>query len=195
MITRNYINAISKGGFLDKNVSANNSGKTAVKDYKGQLIISNETISASSTLDINIRHIYNISEYLLYPLNPRTYSWEIGDNIGNTTNLGSYIYLGSGTTAPTYDDYTLESPIPLTKLKIKSMSKIRYYDFKSLCSINTIVENVSGESVDISEIGLYFASFVSVNGGITDYFLLARETFDTITMKPGEVRSFVMTIK
>ena len=116
--------------------------------------------------------------------------------IGDGTNLdgnSTYVFLGSGKTTPTVEDYKLESLIEysetgLNPLNLTILNKTEYDTLKTLI---LTVRNDSEEDIEISEIGNY------VKLSIVDYsgtFMIARETFDTITMKPGEIRSFVMTI-
>ena len=195
MITKNYIHIISCGGFLGSTMSENSSGwvgQSAIKDYTGKLVTcANGSDSFNDNGNGNSLRL--LQSYLFYPLTPTSYTFELGDD--SVSQSGSYVYLGSGKTEPTYDDYTLESVIPVSKLKVKSMSKTRQYDFKTLCDINIIVENVSTEDIDVSEIGLFAFLYKSTMPPTREWYLLARDTFDTITMKPGEIRSFVMTIK
>lgn len=116
--------------------------------------------------------------------------------IGDGTNLESntsYIYLGSGKTAPTIEDYKLESLIEYseTGLNPLNLTILNKTEYDTLRTLILTVRNDSKENIEISEIGNY------VKLEMVDYsgtFMIARETFDTITLTPGEVRSFTITI-
>ena len=192
MITRNYIYTLSSAGGVDTNTNTEkDSGAFAA--YK----TTDGVIHCDKSISTNFEYISYIIRRMLGRNLPsrteNTIEFEDLNKADSNNGMISYIYLGSGTTAPTYDDYTLESPIPLTKLKISNFDIVRAADFDTLFTISSIVENISNENIDVSEIAWVFKS--DNDGYSIGAVLLARETFDTITIKPGEIRSFVMTIK
>ena len=187
MITRNYIYALSSSTGINNENNCTDGSFGVVRTIKNNLVIDKANGSGNFTI---IRHsitrnISDRSEINNIELN------DLRPSLGVQYKCISYVYLGSGKTEPTYDDYTLESVIPVSKLKVKSIDIIRSIDFDTLFTISSIVENISTENIDVSEIGWFYFPSSNINNAI----LMARETFDTITMKPGEVRSFVMTIK
>ena len=190
MITRNFINAISCGGYIG---FSNDTyiGASTIKKINSDLCKLSYNSSTSSGVESEI--FKNIREHLFYPLTPKVYTEDLGTESTTMANQ-TFVYVGSGKTEPTYDDFNLESAISLSKLKVKSHSISKPCDFKSLCNITVVFENISDEDIEVSEIGWFSKC---CNGGCDTivWTLLARDVFDTITIKPGEVRSFVMTIK
>ena len=95
-----------------------------------------------------------------------------------------------GGTSPTVDDYKLENMIEYSDdgLKIMTESLGVHPQDDVLYVYNRTVKNNSDSPITISESGMISTSY---NIGI---FLWARETFNPITIQPGEVRSFTMTI-
>lgn len=184
MITKNYIYALSSynGIWFSNGGEFTNGDYAAYKDINGII----HTIA-----DANSHIMNNIADSIGYNTVSRTDLNTELENVGSLNSSLSYIYLGSGNTEPTYDDYTLESVIPMSNFSVKNFNIVRNNDFKTLFTITSTFENISDNNIEISEIGWYKVSDRNNNAVL----LMARETFDTITMKPGEIRSFVMTIK
>ena len=112
---------------------------------------------------------------------------------------GNFLFLGSGKTNPTSDDYTLQSPINYNEngLHVISLNQNLKTDYKLFKSFNLTVKNNSTDPIEVSEIG-WFAAW-TVDGNYSEYSnwirtMLARETFDTITLQPNEIRTFTMNI-
>ena len=103
--------------------------------------------------------------------------------------------LGGGT-SPTKDDYKLENMIEFSDggLQVVSSSCDRILDDDTLYIHQRIIKNNSDSPITINESGMISSLYPNETNN-TCYFLWARETFDSITIQPGEVRSFVMTIK
>jgi hypothetical protein len=125
----------------------------------------------------------------------------LGDYSIDTFYNGSYIFLGSGTTVPTKDDYTLEVPYTYASdgLHVVSMAK-SYKETYTTNRVYTItVKNNSNEDITVSEIGWFLAWCTDGTTGATPsaYFknLMAREVFEPVTIKPGETRAFTMSIE
>ena len=119
-------------------------------------------------------------------------STKIGDGT-NLENNTSYVFLGSGKTAPTVEDYKLESLIEYseTGLNPLNLTILNKTEYDTLRTLILTVRNDSEENIEISEIGNYVKLEI---GDYSGTFMIAREIFDTITLTPGEVRSFTMTI-
>ncbi len=79
-------------------------------------------------------------------------------------------------------------------LQVVSSSCDRILDDDTLYIHQRVVKNNSNNPITINESGMISYLYPN-NSKNTCYFLWARETFDPITIQPGEVRSFVMTIK
>lgn len=75
-------------------------------------------------------------------------------------------------------------------LTILSTDIVSAPDADTLLVYTCTVKNNSTSPIDISEMAMIMR--VTFTDNVT--FMWARDTFDTITMEPGEVRSFTMTI-
>ena len=79
---------------------------------------------------------------------------------------------------------------------LKVIDSTYSYKLSADTFINFVVtaKNTTDSPIDISEIALIFRPN---SGNYINYpynYMIARNVFDTITMEPGEVRSFTMTI-
>lgn len=97
------------------------------------------------------------------------------------------IMLGSGTNAPTYDDYHLQTPISsgltLTNAAGTLTQQTQYdavtHHISSKRSFT--IQNTSASNITVNEVGLYFAY------GMGNSALLYREVFDApIVLEPSE---------
>lgn len=109
--------------------------------------------------------------------------------INRTKTLGNgYLMLGTGTTAPTADDYRLESPIT-TNLSCDSVSVSR----TSLIKTYTATFTNSGSSdITVTEVGFMIYIFYNYSNTTenSDHFLMDRTVLDTpITIPAGESRT------
>lgn len=100
---------------------------------------------------------------------------------------------------PSQDDYCLSSPIEFSDDGLSITKSYSIHNaYKDTLYIHTrIVKNQSSDPITVNECGLF--SHIAFSGynyspNCKTTFLWARETFDPITIQPGEVRSFVMTI-
>lgn len=121
------------------------------------------------------------------------YMWKCARNalstINSTAILGNgYLMLGTGTTAPTADDYRLESPIT-TNLSCDSVSVSR----TSLTKTYTATFTNSGSSdITVTEVGfvVYILYLYGPNDENSDHFLMDRTVLETpITIPAGESRT------
>lgn len=116
------------------------------------------------------------------------------DYFKNTTsdNCGIALYLGSGSTKPTENDYTLESPISVSDLPITIGHVDMQTDIDKFMIVSITVQNVTDHNITVSELGLFDAVRYS---GI-DLYMLAREVLDTpVIMEPNDIKTFTMVIK
>ena len=111
------------------------------------------------------------------------------------TAIGLGIFVGTGIKPATNDDYALESPISYSDSGLTLISHtIQAKPDKDTVATYTItVKNNAAEELNISEIGLF------TQVGHEDVtkclkFLCARDTFEPVTLQPGETRAFTMTI-
>ena len=109
--------------------------------------------------------------------------------INSTRTLGNgYLMLGTGTTAPTVDNYCLESPIT-TNLSCDSVSVSR----TSLIKTYTATFTNSGSSdITVTEVGfiVYMNYQLSGDAEKADNFLIDRTVLDTPVIIPaGESRT------
>ena len=118
----------------------------------------------------------------------------------NTNGMQGGIFFGSGTTAPTMDDYTLESPV--SGLSAVNASGVFSWTEDGLEAIRAlIVTNNSTSAVTISEVGsftpyLKTQSSATANPTANGLFMTERTVLDTsITLAPGESKTNNYTIK
>lgn len=128
---------------------------------------------------------------------------ETGDYTPETFYNGSMIFVGGGTTEPTVDDYKLESLIEYSVTGLHTEAKALAYnenaDHYKINRIMTVVLNNKSESdITVSEMGWFIAvpKNIDIDAG-SEYhrMMLAREVFEPVTIKPGEVRAFTMSIE
>ena len=164
-----------------------NQCKYKVKTITGEMKSDEKTYSSTNPFDKNLDALY----YVLSASDKWTRS-----NI----YYGHFLFLGSGKTEPTLNDYTLESPIDYSEngLHVISLNQNLKTDYKIFKSFNLTVRNNGTDPIEVSEIG-WFAAWTS-DGSTAQSSnwirtMLARETFDTITLQPNEIRTFTMNIK
>lgn len=114
--------------------------------------------------------------------------------INRTGTIGNgYLMLGTGTTAPTADDYCLESPIT-TNLSCDSVSVSR----TSLIKTYTATFTNSGSSdITVTEVGFWICILYSYSNSDekSDNFLMDRTVLDTpVTIPAGESRTITYTL-
>lgn len=150
------------------------------------------------SLDGEIKSIYRRSydsqSYNMSMLNAAVPSTK-QTSISNLQKCTSYLFLGTGKTAPTVEDYNLESPIEYstTGLNALNLTILNKTEYDTLKTMILTVRNDSEEDIsDISEIG-YFVN-ADLDDNKNQVLMLARETFDPVTIKAGETKSFTLTI-
>ena len=173
MILKNFMHIICS--------NINGKNKFVVKNVKGM------------SLTIDSDGSDNFGTYVLqdvFALNPN-YTTDLS-GIGGT---GGCLYVGSGTSSVTQNDYKLESIIPVSKLKIINEIIQRQKDYDSLVTMYLTVKNITEENVSVSEIGYFYSKCMSNNPYSADQVMMIRQVFDTITIKPGEVYTFTLNIE
>jgi len=142
-----------------------------------------------------LRNLSNYSREIYTPSGYNYYQnmWYCARNalstINSTGTMGNgYLMLGTGTTAPTADDYHLESPIT-TNLSCDSVSVSR----TSLIKTYTATFTNSGSSdITVTEVGfiVYILYVYSNHDEKSDNFLMDRTVLETpITIPAGESRT------
>ena len=114
----------------------------------------------------------------------------------DNTGQGLFVFVGNGTTPATKDDINLESHIPYSDTGLcvtaSNVSYIRSQD-TFLIFIVTL-ENKSDAPITITENGLFFRPGDAWPHYPYNY-MLARETFDPVTIESGQIKTITMTIK
>ena len=160
--------------------------KYKVKTITGEMKSNEQTYSSTAPMEFNLNALNNILS--------------INDN-WTISNIyyGNFLFLGSGKTNPTLDDYTLQSPINYNEngLHVISLNQNLKTDYKIFKSFNLTVRNNGTDPIEVSEIG-WFAAWTS-DGNYSQNSnwirtMFAREVFDTITLQPNEIRTFTMNI-
>ena len=98
---------------------------------------------------------------------------------------------GTGNTAPSHDDYNLESPITgitvVTKTDTHSVANLGWDEGYSYFGVYS-VRNDNAFAVTVSEIGLY----TTFNN---DAFLVTRDIYTPTVLEPGEIYTFSIVVK
>lgn len=117
------------------------------------------------------------------------------DDIGLLYRTG--MFFGKGTSQATKNDYKLEDPIAFSDngLSVVSSNIAHMPDENTLYTYVYAVKNNGVEPITISETGLISKTLTDQYKDNTTYtFLWARDTFEPVTLQPGETRPFTMTI-
>lgn len=120
------------------------------------------------------------------------------NSLPNDSSRHMFLWLGSGNTEPTEDDYTLESPIDLDNNLIHSN---KYFmsdnkDDKGIVYITHTVINPTNEDVSIQELGLVRrVRTYSTSSSTWVNVLLTRDVLEKpITIKPNSSYSFTIGV-
>lgn len=99
-----------------------------------------------------------------------------------STSIGTAntIVVGSGATAPTYDDYKLERQIT---------SGLSGSVLQTEGCITLNITNTGASPVTIAEVGIYGTVYYAP--GSTGHALVERSTFTPITLQPGEIGQII----
>lgn len=114
----------------------------------------------------------------------------IGKTLHAATNSDSYnryhttktIRIGTGNTEPTFDDYKLEQMLDIEPVNI--MMTGNNNSDETYCILTAVFNNNTDSDWTVSEIGLIAGI---ING--THSALFAREVFEPVIVKPGQVFS------
>ena len=115
-----------------------------------------------------------------------------GNSVNNIERYPG-LALGTGTTAPTIDDYKMENYLDDNSLRSVSSGRtipVGNYETPDIWVFSQTVENITQQDLSITEIGLFTAS--SVLGYAC--FLLTRDVINPVVIAPGETKTFVVTI-
>ena len=121
------------------------------------------------------------------------FSYNLTSN-GNSGNNSSSTYngsmnslqlgLGSGTTNPTFTDYSIESPLDMTTLTLTNSS---YSASNSKVTLTTTMQNTSDSDFTFSE-----ALLLAYNGGCK--VALTRDVFSPVTIPAGGSKTIAIVI-
>lgn len=180
MVTKNYAR------FLNGASSSSGSMQFVdrVQDINGEF--HNKSTNSSASAD------YLTSTYT----NGLFHNASLRSLLKTDSTTGTGMFFGSGTTPATSDDYKLENLIDFSSDALTVVSAIvsKFPDENTLLVFTFTVKNNSNEPIVISETGLIS------NPNLTNVyqdrviFLWARDTFEPVTLQPGETRAFTMTI-
>lgn len=118
----------------------------------------------------------------------------------NITNLSAGIAVGSGTTAATDDDYTLENAIPYSNLNgYVSILNISMKNDYPCVELLVSVSNIGNSTFTVSEIGYFMRenskTSPDASFGIAATMLIDRSVLSTpITIAAGETKEIKYTI-
>lgn len=107
------------------------------------------------------------------------------------SSLGIGLVIGSGTTAPTINDYKMENAITAN---LNAGGVTRSFVANSSNSSLTVVQpivNLGANTITINEIGLFGKGSAASSGGC---LLLSRDIISPVTIAPNETKTFTVTI-
>ena len=127
-------------------------------------------------------------------------------SFGVNQGTGGMIVLGSGDTPPKKDDYKLDSWIPTANLRMETASislPISTLDENTtppdrIGTFLTTFRNVTLTNITVKEIGLviYYGRRLDGSDILSSKVLLVRDVLENpVTIKPGELYTFSLTIK
>lgn len=113
----------------------------------------------------------------------------------NQVYSNSGMFFGSGTTPATEEDYKLENLIGFSDagLSVVSTNLAHIVNDNTLYVYTYTVQNNSSEPITISESALISSIYYYAQNKVIT-FVWARDTFEPVTLEPGETRPFTMTI-
>ena len=113
------------------------------------------------------------------------------------TPYGIFVFVGNGTTVATKDDVNLESHIPYsdTGLCVKTSDASFIRSPETFLIFTVTLENKTDSSITITEDGLFFRPHDGNYLRFPYNYMLARETFDPVTIGSGQIKTLTMTIK
>lgn len=144
-----------------------------------------------------------------YANTPQLYSSALFHRLGFTsledkntayTDCKTGMFFGNGTAPTTTDDYKLGSMLDYSAeaLTLVSQTVTNITDKNTPYIYTYTIRNNGAENITISESALISRIFdLSKSTSAADYiidFLWARDTFDPVTLQPGDTRAFTMTI-
>lgn len=113
--------------------------------------------------------------------------------ISSLSGKGTGVFIGSGSTPTSPDDYKLESMIEYAEdgLKVLSSSVIKAADEDSTLIYVYTLKNNSSDPITVSEVGLLTHTSI-YDDDIT--FMTARNVIDPEVLEPGQIKSFTVAI-
>ena len=179
MITKNYARW-GAGVYAKQSGSGSISGKVYVKNIEGTL----KTQSYNDNYVAGDLWLYTASLFNDTSLRSLT------------TGKGTSMFLGTGNTTETKDDYKLDSILEFSEdgLTVLSETLNHIVDEDTFYNYVLTVKNNSAEAITISESGMISTGAIGNNSNTLVTFLWARDTFEPVTLQPGDTRAFTMTI-
>lgn len=112
-------------------------------------------------------------------------------NIGGTGSACSLsIRIGSGSTAPSFDDYCLESPISIIPSSVNLVKNTSFAEGEAL--VTAVFVNNTETEISVSESALSYG--VDLATSETRAYVVAREVFEPIVVPAGSSVTITMTI-
>ena len=163
-------------------------------DYEGNAQLSSVQQTGTATRDLAYRFI--ITDALGTTSSNMPFTLDVLSS--NTSYYGDgTIVLGSGTTPPTKQDYTLENPLdtslylPLKKSHVVSLDSTGV-SLDAVITVTMTYQNISENPFTVSEAGM--AQKISAQqNSLEGIALTSRDVFAPITVQPGD--TFTITIQ
>ena len=112
-------------------------------------------------------------------------------NISSINTLQIGIFIGTGDTSPTPDDYTLESPLTSSSVSRTSTSpnsSALLDENNNVIGVRRMVtyQNITSDDIIVKEIGTFWKAYYSGTTSTSDLFLIERTVLDEpVTLEPN----------
>ena len=112
---------------------------------------------------------------------------------GEASWNGLIVAVGTGSTEPTVDDYTLDSLVTYTDMPVSSATV--GVTASGTKQFTYVLNNATDAAITVTELGLYLRSSAMTTGLTKLCCLLGRELLNTpVTVQPGQTATFTYEI-
>ena len=110
-----------------------------------------------------------------------------------TQDITWYIFLGSGTTQPTFNDYCLESKITNTSSIKYTTTNATFVQDSGKLIFSAVINNTGSEAITFTEVmlGYYFGA---ISGGSTTTVALTRDVISPTVIPAGTSKNITVII-
>lgn len=151
-----------------------------LKNYDIITLANNHNISGNYNLNAKSYNGTTGTNVSAFPSSSNTCfkTYNKTDNVPPASITGTTLCVGSGDTAVTYEDYTINFISGLTCISVTQQTDGVTEDNKFQDSVQVIFCNSNSSAVTIKEIGIFYSGVTGKQAGYSNY-LIYREVLDT----------------